>query len=62
MHRCRRYRLCEQDRKAVELIVGQQAFQRSSIAPPTIVPEPLSILRAGFDAAMRDALYLADAD
>jgi hypothetical protein len=44
------------------LIVGQQAFQRSYIALPTLVPEPLSILRAGFDAIMQDAQYLAEAE
>jgi hypothetical protein len=57
-----KYVKSEQDRKAVELIVGQQAFQRSYIAPPAIAPEALGILRLGFDATMRDPQYLADAE
>ena len=42
--------------------MGQQAFERSYIAPPAIAPEALGILRAGFDATMRDPQYLADAE
>ena len=41
--------------------MGQQAFQRSYIAPPVIAPEALGVLRAGCDATMGDAQYLADA-
>ena len=42
--------------------MGQQAFQRSYLAPPGIAPEALGVLRAGFDATMGDAQYLADAE
>jgi hypothetical protein len=48
-------------RKLVELVIGQQVFQRSYIAPPEIPAEPLGILRSAFDATMLDQQYLADA-
>jgi hypothetical protein len=57
-----KYVKSEQDRKVVELIVGQQVFQRSYIAPPNVAPEALNVLRAGFDATMRDPQYLSDAE
>jgi hypothetical protein len=52
----------EEDRKIVELVIGQQVFQRSYIAPPEIPAVPLGILRGAFDATMTDAQYLAEAD
>jgi len=52
----------EENRKIVELIIGQQVFQRSYIAPPGVAPEALTTLRTSFDATMKDAEYLADAD
>jgi tripartite-type tricarboxylate transporter receptor subunit TctC len=52
----------EDDRKAVELIVSQQVFLRSYIAPPGIPREPLEALRAGFDATMQDPQFLDDAE
>src|SRR5499425_476261 len=52
----------EENRKIVELVIGQQVFQRSYIAPPGVTPEALTILRTSFDATMKDAEYLADAD
>jgi hypothetical protein len=50
------------DRALVELVIGQQVFQRSYIAPPEIPAAPLSILRGAFDATMNDAQFLADSD
>jgi tripartite-type tricarboxylate transporter receptor subunit TctC len=44
------------------MIIGQQVFQRSYIAPPGVTPEALSVLRASFDATMKNAEYKADAD
>jgi hypothetical protein len=52
----------EQDRKAVELVISQQVFQRSYIAPPGLSPEPLDALRSAFDATMIDRQFLADAE
>ena len=54
--------LRDNNRKIVELVIGQQVFQRSYIAPPGIAPEALGILRTAFDATMNDAQYRADAD
>ena len=51
----------EEGRKVVELVTGQQVFQRSYIAPPEIPAAPLGILRSAFDATMKDAQYLAEA-
>jgi hypothetical protein len=50
------------DRAVVGLVIGQQVFQRSYIAPPEIAAVPLGILRSAFDATMKDAQYLTDAD
>jgi hypothetical protein len=52
----------EEGRKIVELVIGQQVFQRSYIAPPEIPAVPLGILRNAFDATMKDAQFLAEAD
>jgi len=57
-----KYVKTEENRKIVELIIGQQVFQRSYIAPPGVAPEALSILRASFDKTMKDPAFLADAD
>jgi tripartite-type tricarboxylate transporter receptor subunit TctC len=51
----------EEDRKAVELIVSQQVFHRSYIAPPGIPAAQLGILRTSFDATVQDPQFLADA-
>jgi tripartite-type tricarboxylate transporter receptor subunit TctC len=50
------------DRKVAELVVSQQVFQRSYIAPPGTPAEPINILRTAFDATMQDAAFLADAE
>jgi tripartite-type tricarboxylate transporter receptor subunit TctC len=52
----------DENRKIVELVIGQQVFQRSYIAPPKIPAEPLAVLRKAFDATMTDRQYLAEAD
>ncbi len=52
----------EDDRKAVELIISQQVFQRSYIAPPGLPAELLDTLRSAFDATMRDKEFLHDAE
>src|SRR5260370_39361295 len=51
----------EDDRKGVELVIAQQVFQRSYIAPPGLAAEHLEALRAALDATMRDKDFLADA-
>jgi tripartite-type tricarboxylate transporter receptor subunit TctC len=52
----------EDDRKVAELVVSQQVFQRSYIAPPQTPAEVLGILRTAFDATMKDPAFLADAE
>jgi len=49
-------------RKAVELILSQQVFHRSFIAPPETPPEALKILRDAFDATMKDPQFLAETE
>jgi tripartite-type tricarboxylate transporter receptor subunit TctC len=49
-------------RKVVELVISQQIFQRSYIAPPGIAEELLRILRSAFDATMSDRLFIEDAE
>jgi tripartite-type tricarboxylate transporter receptor subunit TctC len=52
----------EDERKTVELVVSQQVFQRSYIAPPGLPAEPLATLRSAFDATMSDKQFLEDAE
>ncbi len=56
-----KYVRSEDDRKVVELVISQQVFQRSYIAPPGLPANQLEILRAAFDATMRDQAFLDDA-
>jgi tripartite-type tricarboxylate transporter receptor subunit TctC len=49
-------------RKVVELILSQQVFHRSFIAPPETPPQALKILRDAFDATMKDPEFLAEAE
>ncbi len=49
------------DRKVAELVVSQQVFQRSYVAPPGTPAQEIDILRASFDATMKDPEFLADA-
>ena len=57
-----KYVKSEDDRKVVELIISQQVFQRSYIAPPGLPAEPLGTLRSAFDATMSDKQFLDDAE
>jgi len=50
------------DKKAVELIIGQQVFGRPYLAPPGVPAEPIKILRAALTATMQDKDFLADAE
>jgi len=52
----------EDDRKVVELVISQQVFQRSYIAPPGLPAEQLEALRSAFDATVRDKEFLTDAE
>jgi tripartite-type tricarboxylate transporter receptor subunit TctC len=52
----------ETDRRAVELIIGQQVFGRPYIAPPGVPAEQIATLRAAFSATLKDKDFLADAE
>jgi tripartite-type tricarboxylate transporter receptor subunit TctC len=52
----------DDDRKVAELVISQQVFQRSYIAPPGTGAEQVNILRTAFDATMKDEGFLADAE
>jgi len=52
----------DRDRKVVELIISQQVFQRSYIAPRGLQAEQLEALRSAFDATVRDRDFLSDAE
>jgi tripartite-type tricarboxylate transporter receptor subunit TctC len=52
----------EDDRKAVELVISQQVFQRSYIVPTGLPADRLDALRTAFDATMVDRQFLDDAD
>ena len=57
-----KYVKSEDDRKVVELVISQQVFQRSYIAPPGLPAEQLGTLRSAFDATMSDKQFLDDAE
>ncbi len=57
-----KYVKTEDDRKVVELVISQQVFQRSYVAPPGLPAEQLGALRSGFDATMSDKQFLDDAE
>jgi tripartite-type tricarboxylate transporter receptor subunit TctC len=52
----------EEARKIVELVVSQQVFMRSYIAPPGTPADRIDILRKAFDQAVKDPEFLADAE
>jgi hypothetical protein len=52
----------DDDRNVVELVISQQVFQRSYIAPPGLAAEQLGMLRSAFDATMSDKTFLDDAE
>jgi tripartite-type tricarboxylate transporter receptor subunit TctC len=49
-------------RKTMELIVSQQAFSRPYFTAKEVPQERVQLLRAAFDATMKDPQYLADAN
>jgi tripartite-type tricarboxylate transporter receptor subunit TctC len=47
-------------RKIVQLVIGQQVFQRPYVVPPGTPAERVAALRAAFDDTMSDPQYLAE--
>ena len=56
-----KYVTSEDARKVVRLVISQQVFQRSYVAPPGTPAERISALRAAFDATMTDPQFLEEA-
>jgi tripartite-type tricarboxylate transporter receptor subunit TctC len=51
-----------ENKKVMELIVSQQVFQRPFVAPPGTPADRIAVLRAAFEATMKDKEFLAEAD
>ena len=51
-----------EDRAMLQLYASTADIGRSIIAPPGMAPERLAVLRAAFDASMKDADFLAEVD
>jgi hypothetical protein len=56
-----RYLKSDDDRRLFEFLVSEQEFQRPFVLPPGTPKERVDILRAAFDATMKDAALLAEA-
>ena len=52
----------ESDRQAMALMVGRLEYGRPFFLPPGVAPERVTYMRRAFDATMKDAAYLADAE
>jgi tripartite-type tricarboxylate transporter receptor subunit TctC len=50
------------DRQALELALARLEFGRPFFLPPNVPPERVAALRRAFDATLKDAEFLADAD
>src|SRR5262249_12497245 len=50
----------EDDRKAIEFLYGGQGIGRPFFAPPGLAPEVHKVMRAAFDATMKDPEFIAD--
>jgi tripartite-type tricarboxylate transporter receptor subunit TctC len=50
------------DRAALRLAVARLEYGRPFFMPPNVPPERLAAMRRAFDATMKDAAYLADAE
>jgi hypothetical protein len=49
------------ERQAIEFLYAGQGIGRPFVAPPALPPERLKMLREAFNAAMRDADFIAEA-
>jgi tripartite-type tricarboxylate transporter receptor subunit TctC len=50
----------DEQRQAIEYLYAGQGIGRPFVAPPDLPPEPLRMLRAAFDATMKDAEFVAE--
>jgi len=56
-----KYVKTDEARKIVELVIGQQVFQRPYVVPPGTPAEQVATLRKAFDATMTDPQFLEEA-
>lgn len=56
-----KYVKTDEARKVVELVISQQVFQRSYVAPPGTPTQQIDTLRKAFDATMSDPQFLEEA-
>jgi tripartite-type tricarboxylate transporter receptor subunit TctC len=52
----------EDDRKVVEVVISQQAFERPYFMAPRTDAGLVALLRAAFENTMQDAQFAADAE
>jgi tripartite-type tricarboxylate transporter receptor subunit TctC len=52
----------EQQKQALRLIYGWQIMGRPVVAPPGVPADRIAVLRAAFDATLRDSTFLAEAE
>jgi tripartite-type tricarboxylate transporter receptor subunit TctC len=52
----------DEQRAVLELIFARQVMGRPVLAPPGLPAERVNVLRRAFDATMKDAAFLAEAD
>jgi tripartite-type tricarboxylate transporter receptor subunit TctC len=50
------------DRRLMEIVIAPQTFARPFAAPPGLPPERAAILRAAFEATLRDPAYVEEAE
>jgi hypothetical protein len=50
----------DEQRQAIEYLYAGQGIGRPFVAPPDLPPERLRMLRAAFDATMKDAEFVAE--
>lgn len=56
------YAKTDEERQVFDLIFGAQGLGRSFVAPPGVASERVAVLRAAFEAAMKDPDLIAEAD
>jgi tripartite-type tricarboxylate transporter receptor subunit TctC len=52
----------DEERAAMQMFYGQNAFARPFILPPNVAPERVAVLRKAFDETMKDRELLAEAE
>ena len=52
----------EADKQALQLALARLEFGRPFFMPPNVPPERVNAIRRAFDAVMKDAEFMAEAD